>query len=83
MKPNAFDQLSIHPRALAIRAMVKQAMNEVSLRFLGSGDAFGSGGRFQTCIHLAAPSHEFVQNPLLLTPQRVPRLVQSRLELEN
>src|SRR3989475_11921315 len=21
-------------------------------RFLGSGDAFGSGGRFQTCIHL-------------------------------
>ena len=23
-------------------------------RFLGSGDAFGSGGRFQTCIHLQA-----------------------------
>ena len=26
----------------------------LAVRFLGSGDAFGSGGRFQTCIHLAA-----------------------------
>jgi ribonuclease BN (tRNA processing enzyme) len=25
----------------------------VVLRFLGSGDAFGSGGRFQTCMHLS------------------------------
>ena len=25
-------------------------MTEVKVRFLGSGDAFGSGGRFQTCI---------------------------------
>jgi len=25
----------------------------VTLRFLGSGDAFGSGGRFQTCMHLS------------------------------
>jgi len=25
----------------------------VALRFLGSGDAFGSGGRFQTCMHLS------------------------------
>jgi ribonuclease BN (tRNA processing enzyme) len=25
-------------------------MGDVSVRFLGSGDAFGSGGRFQTCI---------------------------------
>ncbi len=24
------------------------------VRFAGSGDAFGSGGRWQTCIHLAA-----------------------------
>ena len=24
------------------------------LRFVGSGDASGSGGRWQTCIHLAA-----------------------------
>ena len=24
----------------------------MKVRFLGSGDAFGSGGRFQTCIHL-------------------------------
>src|SRR2546428_11985428 len=26
----------------------------VRVRFLGSGDAFGSGGRFQTCIHVQA-----------------------------
>ncbi len=26
----------------------------VSVQFLGSGDAFGSGGRFQACIHLRA-----------------------------
>jgi hypothetical protein len=24
----------------------------VKLQFLGSGDAFGSGGRFNTCFHL-------------------------------
>ena len=27
-------------------------MEGVSVRFLGSGDAFGSGGRFQTCIYV-------------------------------
>ena len=27
-------------------------MSHVQLQFLGSGDAFGSGGRFQTCFLL-------------------------------
>lgn len=27
-------------------------MTNVTLRFVGSGDAFGSGGRLQTCLHL-------------------------------
>jgi ribonuclease BN (tRNA processing enzyme) len=27
-------------------------MGEVSVQFLGSGDAFGSGGRFQSCIYV-------------------------------
>src|SRR5919202_71309 len=27
-------------------------VGEVNVRFLGSGDAFGSGGRFQTCIYV-------------------------------
>ena len=27
-------------------------MGKVNVTFLGSGDAFGSGGRFQTCIHV-------------------------------
>jgi ribonuclease BN (tRNA processing enzyme) len=31
-------------------------MSPVTLQFLGSGDAFGSGGRFQTCIHVRAPA---------------------------
>lgn len=26
----------------------------MNVRFLGSGDAFGSGGRFQTCVHVEA-----------------------------
>ena len=30
------------------------------LRFLGCGDAFGSGGRFNTCFHVAAAGEEFL-----------------------
>ena len=30
------------------------------VRFLGSGDAFGSGGRFNTCIHVASAAGEFL-----------------------
>lgn len=29
----------------------------MEIRFIGSGDAFGSGGRFQTCIRLQGQSH--------------------------
>jgi len=25
----------------------------MELTFIGAGDAFGSGGRFQTCLHIA------------------------------
>ncbi len=32
----------------------------VSVTFVGSGDAFGSGGRFQTCILVDAPGYRFV-----------------------
>lgn len=36
-------------------------IGEVSVRFLGSGDAFGSGGRFHTCIYVRSdgsdPTH--------------------------
>ena len=31
-------------------------MDRVELQFLGTGDAFGSGGRFQTCLHLRGAS---------------------------
>jgi len=33
----------------------------MKIRFVGSGDAFGSGGRFQTCIHLSG-----IDGPLLV-----------------
>lgn len=35
-------------------------MREVSVRFLGSGDAFGSGGRFQTCIYVQFDTTHFL-----------------------
>ena len=31
-------------------------MTDVAVTFLGSGDAFGSGGRFQTCILVECPT---------------------------
>jgi len=35
-------------------------MSEVRVQFLGSGDAFGGGGRLQTCISVEAASARFV-----------------------
>ena len=35
-------------------------MGEVSVRFLGSGDAFGSGGRFHTCIYARFDATHFL-----------------------
>lgn len=34
----------------------------VTVRFVGSGDAFGSGGRFQTCILVNAPGIRFTMD---------------------
>jgi ribonuclease BN (tRNA processing enzyme) len=35
-------------------------MGDVIVQFLGSGDAFGSGGRLQTCMHVDAGSVRFL-----------------------
>ena len=35
-------------------------MGEINVRFLGSGDAFGSGGRFQTCIYVRSDAMHFL-----------------------
>ena len=35
-------------------------MSRVEVRFLGSGDAFGSGGRFQACIHVRSDATQFL-----------------------
>ncbi|MBI4290197.1 MAG: MBL fold metallo-hydrolase [Betaproteobacteria bacterium] len=37
-------------------------MADVSVTFLGSGDAFGSGGRFQTCILVECPTTRFLMD---------------------
>jgi ribonuclease BN (tRNA processing enzyme) len=42
----------VRERPLAIAAGVSGA----TVRFLGSGDAFGSGGRFQACLHVHSES---------------------------
>jgi len=35
-------------------------MSFVDVQFLGSGDAFGTGGRFNTCFHVTTPKHSFL-----------------------
>ncbi len=35
-------------------------MNPINLRFLGSGDALGSGGRFQACFHVHTGKVQFL-----------------------
>ena len=35
-------------------------MTEIQVRFIGSGDAFGSGGRFNTCILISTPGSKFL-----------------------
>jgi len=35
-------------------------MSQLEILFLGSGDAFGSGGRFQTCFHVRAEATQFL-----------------------
>ena len=35
-------------------------MGQVTVQFLGSGDAFGSGGRFQTCIYVRSDAARFL-----------------------
>ncbi len=38
------------------------AAGTVRLRFLGSGDNFGSGGRFQACIHVDTGATRFLMD---------------------
>lgn len=44
----------------AVANPMPSAVGSVRLRFLGSGDNFGSGGRFQACIHLVAGTTRFL-----------------------
>jgi len=46
--------------AVDLRGASPAAAGKVRLRFLGSGDNFGSGGRFQACIHVDAGATRFL-----------------------
>src|SRR4029453_16014863 len=48
----------------------------ITVRFVGSGDAFGSGGRFQTCIVVDGPGSRFAidfgaSSPIALARQSI------------
>lgn len=47
-------------RVVAVHGSLPAAEGNVRLRFLGSGDNFGSGGRLQTCIHVEAGATRFL-----------------------
>ena len=48
------------PRAAPSRLLIRiPSAMAVTVRFVGSGDSFGSGGRFQTCILVDGPESRF------------------------
>jgi len=50
-----------HPgRTAAVHNALPLPAGKIRLRFLGSGDNFGSGGRFQACIHVEAGATRFM-----------------------
>lgn len=44
----------------SIRDLARNTLTNFTVQFLGSGDAFGSGGRFQTCIYVDAGQTRFL-----------------------
>tara|TARA_R110002110_G_scaffold230963_2_gene446844 strand:+ start:4458 stop:5222 length:765 start_codon:yes stop_codon:yes gene_type:complete len=40
--------------------LLEEDLMATTVTFVGSGDAFGAGGRFQTCILVDSPGHRFV-----------------------
>jgi ribonuclease BN (tRNA processing enzyme) len=49
-------------RTVAVHDASPVAAGKVCLRFLGSGDNFGSGGRFQACIHVDTGTTRFLMD---------------------
>jgi len=50
-----------HPeRVVAVNDTFRTAEGNVRIRFLGSGDNFGSGGRLQSCIHVDTGKSRFL-----------------------
>ena len=47
-------------RTACCRSRLYLRVEKVKIRFLGSGDAFGSGGRFQTCIEVKTSKSHFL-----------------------
>jgi len=57
---NGSGNLDHQGRAVAVDDASPAAERKVRLRFLGSGDNFGSEGRFQACIHVDAGATRFL-----------------------
>jgi len=49
-------------RTIAADNALPATEGKLRLRFLGSGDNFGSGGRFQACIHVDAGATRFLMD---------------------
>jgi ribonuclease BN (tRNA processing enzyme) len=60
------------------REGIMTTASSVTVTFVGSGDAFGSGGRFQACIHLQGPEFD----PVLLDCGASSLLALKRLGLD-
>ena len=50
------------PGCLLTKGWQQMEKKLIEVLFLGSGDAFGSGGRFQTCISVRTPSDRFLMD---------------------
>ena len=57
---NGSGNLDFPGRKVAVHDAEPAKRGKVRLRFLGSGDNFGSGGRFQACIHVDAGATRFL-----------------------
>lgn len=58
-------------------------VNPVRVRFLGSGDAFGSGGRLPTCIHIESGGVQFLLDcgPSCLPAMRLSNIDPNQVEM--
>src|SRR5690606_40583782 len=55
-----FRSTSIYSILALKRSMMGEENNHVTLQTIGNGDAFGSGGHFQTCFYVHSNRYHFL-----------------------